>query len=104
MSRPSPTEQVEERKDAGQSPKNLFGTGETQTKTYEDKGEAVAYVLGYDSEFEFTGEYLVYNFTAREPDPVHATGIQFTQGWNNSSPRAGTAPRSAPSSSRPARP
>ena len=76
-------EQVEERKDAGQSPKNLFGTGETQTKTYEDKGEAVAYVLGYDSEFEFTGEYLVYNFTAREPDPVHATGIQFTQGWNN---------------------
>ena len=76
-------EQVEERKDAGQSPKNLFGTGETQTKTYEDKGEAVAYVLGYDSEFEFTGEYLVYNFTAREPDPVHATGIQFTQGWRN---------------------
>ena len=76
-------EQVEERKDAGQSPKNLFGTGETQTKTYEDKGEAVAYVLGYDAEFEFTGEYLVYNFTAREPDPVHATGIQFTQGWNN---------------------
>ena len=76
-------EQVEERKDAGQSPKSLFSTGETQTKTYEDKGEAVAYVLGYDSEFEFTGEYLVYNFTAREPDPVHATGIQFTQGWNN---------------------
>ena len=73
-------EQVEERKDAGQSPKNLFGTGETQTKTYEDKGEAVAYVLGYDSEFEFTGEYLVYNFTAREPDPVHATGIRFLQG------------------------
>ena len=26
---------------------------------------------------------LVYRFTAREPDPVHATGIQFTQGWNN---------------------
>lgn len=76
-------EQVEERKDAGQSPKNLFGTGATQTKTYDDKGEAVAYVLGYDSEFEFTGEYLVYRFTAREPDPVHATGIQFTQGWNN---------------------
>ena len=68
-------EQVEERKDAGQSPKNLFGTGETQTKTYEDKGEAVAYVLGYDAEFEFTGEYLVYNFTAREPDPVHATPV-----------------------------
>ncbi len=76
-------EQVEERKDSGQSPKDLFGTGETQTQRYNDMGEAVAYVLGYDSEFEFTGEYLVYNFTAREPDPVHATGIQFTQGWNN---------------------
>ena len=76
-------EQVEERKDAGQSPKNLFGAGGTQTKTYGDKGEAVAYVLGYDTEFEFTGEYVVYRFTAREPDPVHATGIQFTQGWNN---------------------
>ena len=76
-------EQVEERKDAGQSPKSLFGTGETQTRTYGDMGEAVAYVLGYDGEFEFTGEYVVYRFTAREPDPVHATGIQFTQGWNN---------------------
>ncbi len=76
-------EQVEERKDAGQSPKDLFGTGESQTQRYNEVGEAVAYVLGYDSEFEFTGEYLVYNFTAREPDPVHATGIQFTQGWNN---------------------
>jgi hypothetical protein len=76
-------EQVEERKDAGQDPKNLFTTGETQTQGYSDLGEAVAYVLGYDEEFEFTGEYLVYNFTAREPDPVHATGIQFTQGWRN---------------------
>ena len=76
-------EQVEERKDAGQDPKNLFTTGESQTQGYSDLGEAVAYVLGYDEEFEFTGEYLVYNFTAREPDPVHATGIQFTQGWRN---------------------
>ena len=76
-------EQVEERKDAGEDPKSLFGTGETQTQRYNDMGEAVAYVLGYDSEFEFTGEYVVYRFTAREPDPVHATGIQFTQGWNN---------------------
>ncbi|MBQ3440256.1 MAG: Ig domain-containing protein, partial [Bacteroidales bacterium] len=56
-------EQVEERKDAGQSPKDLFGTGESQTQRYNEVGEAVAYVLGYDSEFEFTGEYLVYNFT-----------------------------------------
>ena len=77
-------EQVEERKDAGQSPKSLFTTGESQTQNYGDTGEAVAYVLGYDEEFEFTGEYLVYTFTAREPDPVHATGIQFTQGWNDS--------------------
>ena len=79
-------EQVEERKDAGQSPKSLFGTGATQTKTYGDKGEAVAYVLGYDAEFEFTGEYVVYRFTAREPDPVHATGIQFAaqSGWSYS--------------------
>ena len=77
-------EQVEERKDAGEDPKSLFGTGEAQTQRYNEIGEAVAYVLGYDSEFEFTGEYVVYRFTAREPDPVHATGIQFTQGWNGS--------------------
>lgn len=76
-------EQVEERKDAGQDPKNLFTTGESQTQRYNDTGDAVAYVLGYDEEFEFTGEYLVYNFVGRTPDPVHATGIQFTQGWNN---------------------
>ena len=76
-------EQVEERKDAGQDPRSLFSTGETQTKQYSDMGEAVAYVLGYDSEFEFTGEYSLYRFEAREPDPVHATGIQFTQGWNS---------------------
>lgn len=76
-------EQVEERKDAGQNPKNLFTTGESQTQRYNDIGDAVAYVLGYDEEFEFTGEYLVYNFVGRTPDPVHATGIQFTQGWSN---------------------
>ena len=76
-------EQVEERKDAGQDPKNLFTTGESQTQRYNDTGDAVAYVLGYDEEFEFTGEYLVYNFVGRTPDPVHATGIQFTQGWSN---------------------
>jgi len=77
-------EQVEERKDAGQSPSGLFGSGASQTKTYGETGEAVAYVLSYDEEFEFTGEYLVYRFTAREPDPVHATGIQFSaqSGWN----------------------
>ena len=73
-------EQVEERKDAGQDPKGLFTTGESQTQRYNETGDAVAYVLGYDEEFEFTGEYLVYNFTAREPDPVHATGIRFLQG------------------------
>lgn len=76
-------EQVEERKDAGQDPKNIFTTGESQTQRYNDTGDAVAYVLGYDEEFEFTGEYLVYNFVGRTPDPVHATGIQFTQGWSN---------------------
>ena len=76
-------EQVEERKDAGQNPKNLFTTGESQTQRYNDTGDAVAYVLGYDEEFEFTGEYLVYNFVGRTPDPVHATGIQFVQGWGN---------------------
>ena len=76
-------EQVEERKDAGQDPKGLFTTGESQTRRYNDTGDAVAYVLGYDEEFEFTGEYLVYNFVGRTPDPVHATGIQFTQGWSN---------------------
>ena len=76
-------EQVEERKDAGQDPKGLFTTGESQTQRYNETGDAVAYVLGYDEEFEFTGEYLVYNFVGRTPDPVHATGIQFTQGWSN---------------------
>ena len=76
-------EQVEEMKDGGQDPRRLFGTGETQTKNYSETGEAVAVVLGYDSEYEFTGEYVVYRFTARQPDPVHATGIKFLQGsWN----------------------
>ncbi|MBQ9184859.1 MAG: Ig-like domain-containing protein [Bacteroidales bacterium] len=75
--------QVEERKDAGQSPANLFSKGETQTLAYKDLGEAIAYVLGFDEEFEFTGEYATYEFEAKTPDPVHATGIQFTQGWNN---------------------
>ena len=76
-------EQVTDKKDAGEDPKGLFSTGKAFSKNYSDKGEAVAYLLAYDSEFEFTGEYAVYNFTAREPDPVHATGIKFTQGWNN---------------------
>jgi len=76
-------EQVTEKQDAGQDPKGLFSTGESFSKNYSDMGNAVAYLLAYDSEFEFTGEYVVYNFEARTPDPVHATGIQFTQGWNN---------------------
>jgi uncharacterized protein YjdB len=76
-------EQVTDKKDAGKDPKDLFSTGKAFSKNYSDKGEAVAYLLAYDSEFEFTGEYAVYNFTAREPDPVHATGIKFTQGWND---------------------
>ena len=77
-------EQVTDKKDAGEDPKDLFSTGESFSKSYSDKGEAVAYLLAYDSEFEFTGEYVVYNFTAREPDPVHATGIQFSgqSGWD----------------------
>ena len=74
-------EQVTEKQDAGQSPKDLFQKGEEFSANYSEKGEAVAYLLAYDEEFEFTGEYVVYNFTAREPDPVHATGIKFTQGW-----------------------
>ena len=79
-------EQVEERKDAGQDPKSLFGTGETRTVNYSDMGPAVAYVLGFDDEFEFTGEYSQYSFEARTPDPVHATGIKFEaqSGWSYS--------------------
>lgn len=76
-------EQVQERLENGQDPKSLFSTGATQTKNYSDLGNAVAYVLAYDSEFEFTGEYALYRFEARTPDPVPATGIQFTQGWND---------------------
>jgi len=79
-------EQVVEKQDAGESPKNLFNTGETFTKSYSEMGDAVAYLLAYDAEFEFTGEYVVYNFEARTPDPVHATGIQFAaqSGYNYS--------------------
>ena len=74
---------VEEKKDAGEDPKSLFKTGETNTQNYSDLGPAIAYVLGFDSEFEFTGEYAKYEFEAKEPDPVHATGIQFLQGsWS----------------------
>lgn len=76
--------QVEEQKDAGKDPSSLFSKGETQTKAYNDLGGAIAYVLGFDADFEFTGEYATYEFEASEPDPVHATGIQFTQGWSNS--------------------
>ena len=76
-------EQVTEKQDAGQSPEGLFRKGEEFSANYSEKGEAVAYLLAYDEEFEFTGEYVVYNFVAREPDPVHATGIKFTQGWND---------------------
>ncbi len=76
-------EQVTEKQDAGQSPKGLFLKEEQFSANYSEKGEAVAYLLAYDEEFEFTGEYVVYSFTAREPDPVHATGIKFTQGWND---------------------
>ena len=77
-------EQVTDKKDAGQSPEGLFRKGEQFSANYSEKGEAVAYLLAYDEEFEFTGEYVVYNFTAREPDPVHATGIEFQgqSGWD----------------------
>lgn len=79
-------EQVVEKQDAGQSPQGLFNTGETFTQSYSEMGEAVAYLLAYDAEFEFTGEYVVYNFEARTPDPVHATGIEFQgqSGWDYS--------------------
>jgi hypothetical protein len=77
-------EQVTDKKDAGQSPEGLFRKEEEFSANYSEKGEAVAYLLAYDEEFEFTGEYVVYNFTAREPDPVHATGIKFQgqSGWD----------------------
>lgn len=77
-------EQVSERLDAGQSPEGLFQKGEQFSANYSEKGEAVAYLLAYDEEFEFTGEYVVYNFVGREPDPVHATGIEFQgqSGWD----------------------
>ena len=77
-------EQVTEKQDAGQSPEGLFRKEEQFSANYSEKGEAVAYLLAYDEEFEFTGEYVVYNFTAREPDPVHATGIEFQgqSGWD----------------------
>ena len=74
---------VEEARESG-DPKNLFKTGETETRNYSNLGEAVAYVLGFDSDFEFTGEYARYDFEAKTPDPVHATGMKFTQGWNDS--------------------
>lgn len=77
-------EQVTDKKDAGQSPEGLFRKGEQFSANYSEKGEAVAYLLAYDEEFEFTGEYVVYNFVGREPDPVHATGIEFQgqSGWD----------------------
>lgn len=76
-------EQVVERQDAGQSPEELFTKGEQFSKDYAEMGPAVAYVLAYDEAFEFTGDYVVYAFEARTPDPVHATGIQFQaqSGW-----------------------
>ena len=79
-------EQVEEKKDAGQDPASLFDKGETRQMNYSDQGNAIAIVLGYDEEFEFTGEYSQYAFEARTPDPVHATGIQFSaqSGWSYS--------------------
>lgn len=78
-------EQVTEKQDAGQSPEGLFRKGEEFSANYSEKGEAVAYLLAYDEEFEFTGEYVVYNFTGREPDPVPATGIMvYTQSYDYS--------------------
>ena len=79
-------ELVTEKQDAGQSPASLFKTGESFTTNYSETGQAVAYILAYDDEFEFTGDYVVYNFEARTPDPVHATGIQFSaqSGWDYS--------------------
>lgn len=77
-------EQVTERQDAGEDPSSLFSKGESFSKNYSDMGPAVAYVLSYDEAFEFTGDYAVYEFEGRTPDPVHATGIQFQgqSGWD----------------------
>ena len=74
---------VEEYQDAGRDPSSLFSRNVPETKSITTMGEKYAYVLGYDEEFGFTGEYALYPFTAAEPDPVHATGIQFTSGWND---------------------
>lgn len=75
--------QVEEYQDAGRDPSSLFSKNVPESKSTTSMGEKYAYVLGYDEEFGFTGEYALYPFTAAEPDPVHATGIRFTSGWND---------------------
>lgn len=75
---------VDEAVEAGKDPAGLFATGETGSVRYNETGEATAYVLGFGEDFDFTGEYVKYDFTARTPDPVHATGVQFRgqSGWD----------------------
>lgn len=75
---------VDEAVEAGKDPASLFATGETGSIRYNELGDATAYVLGFGEDFDFTGDYVKYDFTARTPDPVHATGVQFQgqSGWD----------------------
>ncbi len=68
---------VDEAREAGQDPASMFSKEASQTTRYSDLGPAVAYALGFGEDFDFTGEYVRYEFEARTPDPVHATGINF---------------------------
>lgn len=75
---------VDEAREAGQDPASMFSKEASQTTRYSDLGPAVAYVLGFSEDFDFTGEYVLYEFEARTPDPVHATGVKFRaqSGWD----------------------
>ncbi|MBR1510717.1 MAG: Ig-like domain-containing protein [Bacteroidales bacterium] len=75
---------VDEAREAGQDPASMFSKEASQTTRYSDLGPAVAYALGFSEDFDFTGEYVLYEFEARTPDPVHATGVKFRaqSGWD----------------------
>jgi len=72
--------QVAEILDSDGDPSSLFSKDVPQKVDLSDKGEKWGIVLGYDAEYNFTGEYALYKFTVDDPDPVHATGIIFNEG------------------------